>query len=402
MLPGGNCAAKARGGRAGENCWRVSVRGHNVGSLRLLESASPDRHQGEVYSCCYSPDGSVLLSGGWDGYLRLWEVCSGEAKLAVPASPKPLSCCAFTPDGQYWLSGSMEGLLTIWEGVSQMPLISFVAHTRPISGIRFAPDGQSFVTTSWDRQIVHRKMGKEREGRPLGCHQDIVAGCHFTVDGNQLVSWSYDGSIKLWDLTLGAELATFTGHTDRVLSLAVSPDGRYLLSGSRDETVRLWDLEQKIQVSAVNLAAEIRACFYLLDAESVVVADNTGRLFLMRLPGFEVLAQEQTPYKVMCGELSRSGEQLALGGEDGLVHLVALEGFENASLVVTATQNLKEHAGLLDKFFGKTRVLKMYSYTCPACRSTLETPSLPTNPVACPRCRRRLRVNLRVPQLQKT
>lgn len=370
-----------------------------MGTLRLLDLSSPDRHDGEVYACAYTPDGAFVLSGGWDGHLRLWDADTGTLRLALPASLKPLSSCACSPDGQQWLSGSMEGLLAFWDGVSQQSLQQFVAHTRPISAISFSPDGQMLATASWDRQIVLRRVGKEREGRTLGVHQDIVAGCRFTVDGKHLISWSHDTTIKLWEVSPPREVATLQGHTDRVTCLSQSPDGRYLLSGGRDATVRLWDLDGLTEVATVNLGAELRVSFCLLDGESIVVADAVGRLFLMTVPTFQVQAQVQLPFRVMTGELSPSGMQLALGGEDGQIHLVALEGFEDASLVVTAVSNMKQEAGLLDRFLGKTRLTKVYSYTCPACRKILESTSLPTQPVVCPGCRRHLRVNSRAPAL---
>lgn len=343
-----------------------------------------------------------VLSGGWDGLLRLWDATSGEARLSLQASPKPLSCCACSPDGQQWYSGSMEGLLGQWDGVSQQLLSSFVAHTRPISAIAFSPDGQQMATASWDRLLTLRKLGKEREGRSLYGHQDIVAGCRFSIDGKQLVSWSHDATVKLWDLALFQNAATLTGHTDRVTCLALSPDGCFALSGSRDATIRLWDLDSGAEVATVNLGSEVRACFYLLDAESVVIADAAGRLFLMSVPSFQVQAQLQTPFRVQCGELSPSGMQLALGGEDGLVHFVIIEGFEGASLVVTPVQNLKPQATMLDRFFGKTRLTRTFTYTCPACRQVVDSTTLPVHPVPCPRCRRQLRINPRTPHLQSS
>src|SRR5262245_20375226 len=122
--------------------WRRS-RTPTVGTLRLLVPTSPtERHEGEVFSCAYSADGYYVLSGGWDGQLRLWDASEGVTRLAVPTSPKPLSACRCAPDGLQWLAGSMDGLLTFLDGVTRQVLLSFVAHTRPISGIAFSPDGK--------------------------------------------------------------------------------------------------------------------------------------------------------------------------------------------------------------------------------------------------------------------
>jgi WD40 repeat protein len=372
-----------------------------VGTLRLMRDDSPpERHDGEVYCCAYSPDGDFVLSAGWDGQLRLHEAATGGVLAALAASPKPLSCCAFSPDGRLWMSGSMEGLLGIWDGVSHQSLINFVAHTRPISSICFSPDGQAMLTASWDRQVAVRKAGKEREGRNLSGHEDIVAGARFSLDGQNVVSWSYDGTIRFWDVTLFKELATLSGHTDRVTTTSLSPDGRWLLSGGRDGMARLWDLETRNELAAVNVGAEVRCCFCLPDAETAAVVDAVGRVFLFALPSFQVQAQIQAPAHVLAGDLSPSGAQLALGGEDGGVHFVAIEGYENASLVVTAVQTVREQATILDRMFGTKRMAKLFEYRCPACRQTVESPSLPSRPVACPKCRRQLRVNARVPALQ--
>jgi hypothetical protein len=247
--------------------------------------------------------------------------------------------------------------------------------------------------------VAIRKVGNEREARTMSGHTDIVSGCRFTPDGKHLVSWSHDGTIRVWDLALAREATSLPGHKDRVTALTLSPDGRWVLSGGRDAMVRLWDLESRTELAALNVGAEVRCCFALLDGESAVVADAVGRLFLLSLPGFQVQTQLQTPFRVMCGELSPSGTQLVLGAEDGGVYFVAVEGFEETVLVVTARQSIKEHATVLGRFFGTTKMRRMYEYTCPACRQTMEVTTPPTAPVVCRKCRRSLRVNTHMPLL---
>ncbi len=365
-------------------------------ALRLLEAPGTDGHNGEAFACAYSNDGASVLSGGWDGQLRLWDAVTGAHLLALPASPKALSCCAFTPDGKQWLAGTMDGLLSVWDGVSHQSLTNFIAHTRPISALAYSPDGQLLATASWDRQVVVRKVGKEREGgRTLAGHQDIVAGCRFAPGGKHLLSWSYDGTLRWWDLDSGVDVCVFKGHADRVTGAALSPDGRSVASVSRDGTLRLWDLAHQVEAGSANIGREARACFFLLDGESVLVVDDLGQMLLLGAPGFEIQAQLEVGCAVMCGALAPAGAQVALGCEDGRVRFVAVDGVENCPVVVPALSVIKPTATLLGRLTGKTRLARVFQWDCPVCRQSVEAAAVPSKPVPCRGCKRTLVVSQR-------
>ena len=101
----------------------------------------------------------------------------------------------------------------------------------------------------------------------------------------------------------------------------------------------------------------------------------------------------------MCGDLSPSGGQIALGCEDGCLRLVALEGVENTSLLVTATRIMQETDSLFGRFLGKKKITQVYQFTCPACTHVAEVPALPTQPLSCRCCGRSLRVNAQAREL---
>jgi WD40 repeat protein len=372
-----------------------------MGTLRLLTSERLGQgHAGEIYSCCFSPDGSFVLSGGWDGQLRAWDTATGQSLTSLRAGHKPLSCCAFTPDGKQWVSGSMEGMLAFWDGVSHQPVQMFMAHTRPISAIRYSPNGELLATASWDRQLFLRVVGKEREGKSLPGHQDIVAGCCWTQDSRQLLSWSHDCTLYLWDVASKKLISALKGHEDRITTAGIGPDGRCAVSGSRDGTVKLWNLDTGAEVASVLQVGEIRGCFCMLDGQSVVTVDANGWVVVLSMPSLELQAELDTGMRVMCGDLAPGGHQIALGCEDGFLSFVSLEGFEEAPLVVTATEALKTTSSFFTRLVGQTRTVTTYTYSCPACHQTLEATLLPEKAFPCPQCKRGLRFNQRVTQLQ--
>jgi WD40 repeat protein len=358
----------------------------------LPVDSTAETHKGEVSSCCYSPDGRHVLSGGWDGYLRLWDSSTGAVASTLRVGPKPVSACALTPDGTQWLAGNLDGMLSRWDPVMQKSVSTFLAHPRPVSAILFGPLGH-MVTASWDCTLMVWGVGGERDARGLRGHDDIVSGCQFTADGKMLLSWSYDGTVRLWDVERATALTKFDGHTDRVLAGAISADGNWAASGARDGHLFLWDLERGAEAGAVILDGEVRGCFFLPGGEMLATVEVNGRIRLHSVPDLDTSTELETDVPVESCDIAPTGSQIALGTNNGHVRLVAVEGFESVPLVVTATQSSRTTTTKLQRLFGRQRVSQVYTCTCPACRQQVEMATPKSNqPEPCPCCGRPLRV----------
>lgn len=361
-------------------------------NLRLQRTGNGPAHQGGLSACAYSPDSKFLLTGGWDGHLRLWEPSNGHHLASFRASEKPLSACAVSPNGKCWVSADLDGMLARWDSLTQQRTGYFLAHPRPVSAIFFSPDGQTMATASWDRSLMlWNAAGEECERRTLSGHHDIVAGCCFSADGKTLLSWSHDRTIGLWDVKRCQQTGRFPEHGDRVTSAAMSPDGLWAASGSRDRRLHLWNLKQRKQAAALSTSAEIRACFFLLDAAALVTAEANGLVRLFSVPDFQEHMSLATSLPIQCAALAPSGGQLALGCEDGKVHFLALDGFDNTPLLITATATSRVTQTAWQKLLGKSVVVHSFLCVCPACRESFELTEK-DQPAPCPNCRRKVRV----------
>jgi WD40 repeat protein len=346
-----------------------------------------------VFCCAFTHDGSYVLSGGWDGYLRLWESTSGIQAAAFRASHKPISACASSPDAKYLVSGCLEGFVSFWDAGSHQPASKILAHARPISAISYAHQGNALATASWDKSLALWDPSGDRDRQSLSGHTDIVAGCRFTLDGSSLLSWSHDGTLALWQVAPAQRLARFRGHSDRVTTAAVSPHGSRIASGSRDQSLKLWDLETRQELASCSLAAEVKACCFLLDGESLIAIDARGRVTLHSLPELELQADLATHLPVQCAELAPSGSRIALGCGNGQVRLLAIDGFDSAPLLVSATLTSKRTATRLQRLFGRHQLTNAYLCTCPVCRHAIElSGSHSERPLPCPGCQRQLRI----------
>jgi WD40 repeat protein len=334
-----------------------------------------------------------VLSGGWDGHLRLWETETGIQAGAFQARHRPISACASSPDGKHLVSGCLEGFLTRWDAGTHERTSKILAHSRPIAAITYASDSNLLATASWDRSLALWDLSRERDGHTLSGHGDIVAGCRFTPGGRSLLSWSHDGTLGVWDVAAAQRLARLTSHGDRVTAGAVSRDGTKAASGSRDQTLKLWDLQTFQELASSSLAAEVKACCFLLDGESLLAVDANGRTTLHSLPELSLQAELTTQLAVQCAELAPSGDRIALGCENGQVRIVALEGCDSGPIFVTATRTSKRTATTLQRLFGKHRLIHAYLCTCPVCRQAIElTGGATGRPIPCPGCHRQLRI----------
>lgn len=347
-----------------------------------------------MFACAFSPDGGSVLSGGWDGHLRLWEVSSGRAVTDLTAAAKAVSACAVSPDGVHWLAGSLDGMLAYFDSRTQQRSLVYLAHTRPVSAIVFDADGQSLATASWDRSLALWKAGTDRDKRPLTGHEDIVAGCRFSPDGRTLLSWSYDATLRLWDALQSRLLARLAGHEDRVTAAAVAPDGAWAVSCGRDGAIKLWDLAQQREAATARVSGEVKSCFFLLDGESLVTVESSGRLLLHSVPALTRQAELALRLPVQCAALAPGGGLVAVGCDDGRVRLVTVEGLDDSALVVTPTRTSRRTTTVLGRLLGKSRLEHCYSCLCPGCRQTFELREAePGRPRICPHCCRPLRLS---------
>ena len=122
----------------------------------------------------------------------------------------------FSPDGQRVVTASMDNTARVWDATSGKPLGEPMKHENPVYSAQFSPDGQRVVTASWDKTA---RVWDAASGKPIGEpleHENVVWSAVFSPDGQRIVTASTDKTARLWD----AASLTYKGTKEDILLLA--------------------------------------------------------------------------------------------------------------------------------------------------------------------------------------
>jgi len=211
------------------------------------------RGQVPMRALAFSPDGNVIAAAGGDGRVVIHSGDAGAPLTRLVDPGQAVSSLAFTPDGKRLVTGSWDGSVRVWRAPAWKLADTFDAG-RAVWSLAVSPDGKLLATGhAWNAiRLWNLETGKvAREFRVPEGHRYLTVA--FSPDGTLLASGGNDHRVVLWDVQSGAAAAELTGHTGPVRALAFSPDGKRLASGSEDGTARLWDVAARKQLVALTL-----------------------------------------------------------------------------------------------------------------------------------------------------
>jgi WD40 repeat protein/tRNA A-37 threonylcarbamoyl transferase component Bud32 len=229
------------------------------------------RGKESILALAVTADGRMVASGGdrWageppkvvGGVIKLWDGLTGRELANLPGHSKSISGLAFSPDGSLLASGSYDGTVIVWDVSNRNPLVTFkdgiVDEDR---SFQFTADNR--LLFAWnanvgfqDRDSLKRWDLTTKTERPLPFtvkDKDDAGVLAISPDGN-LLAVAYlghggDGTDRIWDLNTGREIQQFKHRPTRrggntSMSLAFSPDSRILVSGLfHNGTLVLWDV----------------------------------------------------------------------------------------------------------------------------------------------------------------
>jgi len=239
--------------------------------------------------CCVSEGwgqpNDLVVSGGCDKELRVWDVKSGYCIYVLRGHASTVRCLKLLPHTPLAISGSRDRTLRIWD-----------------------------IQTGL---LVHTLSGHSASVRCL----DV---CPYT---NTVVSGSYDTTCRVWSVETGECVSVLRGHYHQVYCVAFAKEGKRVVSGGLDTCVRVWDVEMGTCVALLQGHTAL-VCQLQLTPTMLATGGSDGRVITFSLDGAP--SSDSSEYRVVqkiaAHDSSVTGLQLddrfmVTSGNDGRVRL---------------------------------------------------------------------------------
>ena len=245
---------------------------------------SLEGHSESVYSLCrHHRNNKVMVSGGAEGEIRLWDLSTRECIRTIKAHPNivnDVTCsaysdlilsvgsdgnvCGFSENSDFAYlspSGSLQSIdhsyseplfvtggatIELWSPQRNSPIQTFdLENTREIKDTVFNMNETNLIAAcSNDCSIIICDTRTKTVVRRIKLAMQTNA-----LDWNPqapfyFISANDDSACYLFDMRkTESAVRVYTDHLDPVTSVNFSPNGKQFVTGSYDSTVRVWDWE---------------------------------------------------------------------------------------------------------------------------------------------------------------
>jgi WD40 repeat protein len=304
---------------------------------------------GDKGNACFNeaaaaPDGSIALVAD-DGLVRLIRLTDREAVLTSCAEPRGgrmlMNAVTRDPGSQRVIAGAHDHKLHILaaNGGGLENIAELALGEGPINSIRVAQcDGHAgALFAGCYSGAIMRVSPDGREAQALRLHDGAVKALRLHPREPIGVSCSADGGLLSWSFD-GAILQRFPGHTAIVDDVDLAPAGDRIASASRDFTLNIYRLKDGGLTRSIELGRRSPKSLCFWDAHTVIVGDYWGALLKVDIDTGTIT--RKTIAANGLSSLSRHGDSLVVSSYDGGVYLVSVADLAVRNVYRAMTQRV--------------------------------------------------------------
>jgi len=195
------------------------------------------RAAGDMTSVTFAPDGTLASWSSDEDTIDLWRTADGTLQRSLPGHQWSHYNVAFSPDGTLVASGGdMDPVVKLLSVADGGVVRTLVGHTGRVRTVAFSSDGSLLASSGDDATIRLWRVADGTVLDTLTGHAETVWKLALAPNGT-LASASTDGTLRLWRLVDGVLLRTYATQLGGSQSVELSPDGSLFAFESNGQVI---------------------------------------------------------------------------------------------------------------------------------------------------------------------
>lgn len=107
-----------------------------------------------VYTTCWSGDGGIVATGGYDQKIRMWNPVNGELLDSLPKVNYSIGTLSWSPDGKTFAGSGTVVTISVWDVPGDALIDTLWAHTGYVSQVRWHPNSTKLASVASGLQTL--------------------------------------------------------------------------------------------------------------------------------------------------------------------------------------------------------------------------------------------------------
>ena len=214
-------------------------------------------HGDGIWGIRHTPDGSRVVSAS-DDSIALWDPVDGALIARIRVDGAPATAFAMSRQGDRLLTGHFDGSVRVWSLADGELLSTLGRHQHRVVSVAFSPDGSSCASLARDAAV--QIMPSDGEGKPrlleivpfTPSPERFTSELTYSPDGTALAATTGGNGIRIWRVADGSILHDLEGHEGAIEFVEYAPDGVTLITAGRDATIRVWNATTGAGVAVID------------------------------------------------------------------------------------------------------------------------------------------------------
>lgn len=270
-------------------------------------------------------DLSIIVVADSAGYITFLKYPELSYLQSVKGHEGPIKCVKYVDQKKILLSGGIDGKLNLYDSIAFTfkTIGQFSESVRAIA----CPTGSSRVFIASGNKIIEFDMITHTTVSTIEAHEDTVTDLVYCETKGVLISCSEDTLMKIWDPLTRENMGVLEGHSSSIKSICIGYTNNHTILASigLDSVITFWNLDDKNLTKSFGAADGVNRVFYLHDKRTFCTLHNDSSFYLWDIERDENVKFVGNKQAYLAGYSCQDGKHFILGADDGSAQLWKLQ-----------------------------------------------------------------------------